>query len=85
MGRKKEMNELCCTNCEKYLRFPVNPKKNGNLVIVCDYCGHQHCRVVIDGVVTDDRWSSREKSVTRVKGIMHRTSLWDEEKKRGKR
>jgi len=32
---------------------------DGNHVIECPWCGHHHCRVVKDGKVTEDRWTSR--------------------------
>jgi len=32
---------------------------NGNHVLKCPNCGHEHCRVVVDGQITDDRWDSR--------------------------
>jgi hypothetical protein len=31
----------------------------GNHVIECPHCGHEHCRTIVDGVVTGDRWDSR--------------------------
>jgi hypothetical protein len=53
-----EKQELYCHNCGKYVRFDV-PETDGNLVIVCPNCKHEHCRVVKDGVITEDRWESR--------------------------
>lgn len=32
---------------------------NGNHVLKCPNCGHEHCRVVKDGVITDIRWDQR--------------------------
>jgi len=32
---------------------------NGNHVLNCPNCGHEHCRVVSNGKITDDRWDQR--------------------------
>ena len=86
------MQELYCNNCGKYLRFKTKPWKNGKLIIVCDYCVHQHCRYVKDGVITDMRWDVRNwwwKKGPKEKGVMvnsnevgnsHEKSLWEEKK-----
>ena len=36
---------------------------NGNHVLTCPKCGHQHCQVVVDGKITEDRWQSRNMNV----------------------
>lgn len=79
--------ELYCTNCSATIRFITKPNVNGNKIIVCDECGHQHCRVVVDGIVTGDRWDSRSESVDTIHGVKHRTTLWQEQqaKKRKKK
>jgi len=48
-----------CTNCRKTFRMRVNFDVNGNHIMVCPHCGHHHCRTIKDGVVTGDRWDSR--------------------------
>ena len=60
---------LYCTECEKYVYFNTKKEKSGNLIIVCDHCGHQHCRRVVDGVVTSDRWDSRDSRVNKKYGV----------------
>ena len=57
----EEMQELVC-HCGRVNTFPVNPQKNGNYIIVCQ-CGHEHCRVCKDGVVTGIRWDSSKGRV----------------------
>ena len=32
---------LYCTECGRMLEFKIKPEKNGKLIIVCDYCGHE--------------------------------------------
>ncbi len=61
---------LYCTNCGGMLHFKRKSWKSGNLIIVCDYCGHQHCRVVIDGMVTGDRWDSRWRGARKIHGVI---------------
>ena len=75
------MQELYCHHCNNYLRFETKPEKSGNLIIVCDYCGHQHCRVVVFGRVTSDRWDKRYLSKSKNLGVMARSnkSLWEEQ------
>ena len=58
----KERQELWCHECDKYVQFDIDVGLNGNHVIVCPDCGHEHCRVVKDGKVTDIRWDSRNRA-----------------------
>lgn len=54
-----ERQELHCHNCNQYVQFDIDLSLNGNHVFECPNCGHEHCRVVKDGIITDDRWDSR--------------------------
>lgn len=54
-----EAQELWCHNCRKYVQFDLDLSLNGNHVLECPNCKHEHCRVVKDGVITGDRWDSR--------------------------
>lgn len=54
-----ERQELWCHECGKYVQFNIDVTLNGNHVIKCPSCGHEHCRVVIDGKITEERWDSR--------------------------
>jgi hypothetical protein len=56
-----EITEIHCHECDGYIRFALDKGKNGEHVVVCPKCGHEHCRVIKDGVVTGDRWSSRNR------------------------
>ncbi len=91
-----DMQELYCNECKKYLRFEIKPWKNGKLIIACDYCRHQYCRWVKDGIVKEARWEARNgirvlpgrvlrwsQRVPKGMGAMansHKLSLWEEEK-----
>jgi hypothetical protein len=54
-----ERQELHCHNCDKYVQFDLDLSLNGNHVLECPNCGHEHCRVVKNGRITLDRWDSR--------------------------
>lgn len=56
-----EITELHCHECNGYIKFALDKSKNGEHVVICPKCGHEHCRVIKDGIVTGDRWSSRNK------------------------
>ena len=54
-----ERQEIFCHQCGNYVQFVIDTEINGNHVLKCPVCGHEHCRVVKNGVITDDRWDSR--------------------------
>lgn len=54
--------ELHCHNCNKYVQFNLDDEISGNHVLYCPNCGHEHCRVVVDGVITDARWDRRNNN-----------------------
>jgi len=51
--------ELYCHACGGYVRFDLDLALDGNHVLECPNCGHEHCRVVKGGVITDARWDRR--------------------------
>lgn len=54
-----ERQELWCHDCERYVQFDMDLSLNGNHVLECPNCGHEHCRVVENGKITDIRWAQR--------------------------
>lgn len=54
-----ERQEIFCHECNQYVQFNIDVELNGNHVLQCPKCGHEHCRVVINGIVTDERWGQR--------------------------
>src|ERR1700690_528754 len=56
---KIERQEIHCHNCDKYVQFTLDLSMNGNHVLKCPNCGHEHCRVVENGKITDTRWDQR--------------------------
>lgn len=58
-----EVQELHCHACGRYVQFRLDLSINGNHVLNCPNCGHEHCRVVHDGKITDIRWDSRNQTI----------------------
>ena len=59
-----EKQELHCHECNKYVQFDIDPDMDGDYIIPCPNCGHEHCRVVDNGTVTDERWGHRNGFIT---------------------
>ena len=55
--------DLHCTECSKNFIAQLDESVDGNHVIECPHCGHEHCRVIRGGKVTGDRWTSRMQRV----------------------
>lgn len=74
------MQEIYCNECGHYIRFKTKPEKSGNLILVCNHCGHRHCRTVKDGIVTDDRWDAlNDNNVDPRWSAGSDNSIWREE------
>lgn len=54
-----EAQELYCHACDRHVQFNLDMDLDGNHVLECPNCGHEHCRVVKEGKITDDRWAQR--------------------------
>lgn len=55
--------DINCTNCDKNFIAQLDTDIDGNHVIECPYCGHEHCRVIVGGKVTGERWDSRAQRI----------------------
>jgi DNA-directed RNA polymerase subunit RPC12/RpoP len=62
-GDALERTDCYCTECSKKFIAQLDLALDGNHIIECPYCGHEHCRVVKKGKVTDVRWSSRQQRI----------------------
>ena len=51
--------EIYCHECDRYFRANFDASKDGNHVVNCPNCGHEHCRVIEEGKVTSVRWDRR--------------------------
>jgi len=74
--------ELFChgDGCHRYVQFDIDLSLNGNHVLNCPNCGHEHCRVVKDGIITDDRWDVRGGATIHISNTYmttSATSTWD--------
>lgn len=56
---RRGFNELWCHECENYVQFKIDESLDGKHVIPCPRCGHEHCRYVNDGEITERRWAQR--------------------------
>lgn len=54
-----EKQEIYCHACNGYVQFDLDTSINGNHVLKCPNCGHEHCRVVSNGKISDVRWDQR--------------------------
>lgn len=61
-----ERQELYCHHCGNYVQFNLDMSLNGNHVLECPKCKHEHCRVVKNGKITDIRWDQRNGQTFRV-------------------
>lgn len=69
-----QRQELHCHNCNNYVQFNMDMEMDGNHVLKCPKCGHEHCRVVKNGVITDDRWDQRNGNNIQITGNITITS-----------
>jgi DNA-directed RNA polymerase subunit RPC12/RpoP len=70
--REERKTDLHCHECAKGFIALLDYRIDGNHIIECPHCGHEHCRVIKDGTVTGDRWSSRYGSDKTRDGIRAR-------------
>jgi len=54
-----EKQELYCHACGMYVQFDLDLDLNGKHVLDCPNCGHEHCRYVHNGRISDRRWDRR--------------------------
>ena len=54
---------MYCHNCSKNFIAQIDFDINGNHIIECPHCMHEHCRVIKDGLATSDRWDTREQRI----------------------
>lgn len=52
-----------CHDCDKNFIAIVDYSIDGNHEVICPHCGHHHCRTIKGGVVTEDRWSSKNNNI----------------------
>ena len=55
--------DMNCTECSKNFIAELDHSIDGNHIVECPYCCHEHCRVIKDGRITGDRWETRMQRV----------------------
>lgn len=51
--------DMDCHECGNNFIAEIDFSVDGQHVVECPHCGHEHCRVIKDGVVTGERFDSR--------------------------
>lgn len=54
----RQTNDMWCHSCEKNFIASVDVSVEGNHEISCPHCSHLHYRVVTNGIITGERFSS---------------------------
>jgi hypothetical protein len=67
-----QRTEINCHSCHKNFVAELDFGINGNFIIECAHCAHEHFRTIKDGVITEGRWGSGNDSTTRIAG----RSVW---------
>lgn len=68
---RKIRQEIHCHECDRYVQFEIDMDLDGNHVFNCPKCGHEHCRVVKNGEITEERWDRRNRNTYTI-----RVSSW---------
>ena len=55
--------DMDCHECSNTFIARLDFGIDGNHIVECPYCGHEHCRVIEEGRITEERWSSRHQRV----------------------
>lgn len=58
----RHAHEFSCTNCGWWNYPMLSDSMNGNYVVKCGNCAHEHYRCIKDGVVTDKRHNKNERT-----------------------
>jgi DNA-directed RNA polymerase subunit RPC12/RpoP len=51
--------DMHCHHCDKNFIATLDYSIDGNHVVECPHCNHEHCRVIKNGMITGDRWDSK--------------------------
>lgn len=67
-GGGLQRTEMHCHACHQNFVAELDMDINGNHIIECANCGHEHLRTIKDGQITETRWGDRND------GQAHRVS-----------
>lgn len=67
----KRLEEFYCQECRNYFTTYLRDNFFGNYTIVCPNpkCQHQHFRVIINGVVTEERHQKMYGETTKIRPL----------------
>jgi len=68
-GGGLQRTDMHCHECSKTFVAELDFDINGDHIIECANCGHEHCRTIKDGKITGDRWSSRDGKRTKARSV----------------
>lgn len=69
----KVRTDCYCHNCSKNFCAVLDYDIDGDHVIECPWCGHEHCRTIAKGRVTLDRFDSRSQ---RPQVVVDKRNVW---------
>lgn len=55
--------DMHCHQCDGNFVAELDFSINGNHVVECPRCGHEHCRVIKDGLITSERFDGRAQRI----------------------
>jgi DNA-directed RNA polymerase subunit RPC12/RpoP len=56
--------DLYCHECNKHFIAELDFDIDGKHVVECPHCGHEHCRYIQKGFVSNERWEGRNSNET---------------------
>lgn len=58
--------DIHCHNCSKVFVAELDHSIDGQHVVECPHCAHEHWRVILDGLITEERWGANNGPTVRV-------------------
>lgn len=71
-GGGVQRTDMHCTECGITFVAELDFDINGDHVVECPGCHHEHCRTIKDGKITEARWDHRNQNAIRVS----KNSVW---------
>lgn len=63
MDKNPIRTDINCTNCNKNFIAQIDFALDGNHIVNCPHCNHEHFREIKGGKVTDIRWNSQSNQI----------------------
>ncbi len=68
--------DMHCHGCSNGFVAQLDYDIDGNHIVECPHCGHEHCRKIEKGKITDDRWDGHNNKVAvPARRVLKHTSL----------